>query len=270
MLIQQPIKPDTPPHAVEVVLRADRMAMISTVSCRAGRLYSSPVHYSVDILNVQKKKKTAKSDASRGRRMRRSPDEILNRIVQAAGEEFKRGGFAGTTTAAIARKAEVTEAQLFRYFGSKANLFRETVFKPITQHFETFADNHAADGRKLGNKELARLYTSELQHFISEHSKMLTSLVVAQAYDRGAAQGVGEIDSLRAYFERGAATMAGRIKGKPKVDPKLMVRVTFASVLACIIFKDWIFPTGLATDEEIEAAINCFVLEGIGANSNGT
>src|SRR6516165_1028616 len=68
------------------------------------------------------------------RRPRRRPDDILNRIVQAATAEVKRSGYAGTTTAAIAAKADVTEAQLFRYFGSKSNLFRETIFEPIDRH----------------------------------------------------------------------------------------------------------------------------------------
>jgi hypothetical protein len=46
-----------------------------------------------------------------------------------------------------------------------------------------------------------------------------------------------------------------------------MVRVSFVSVLACIMFKDWIFPDGMASDSDIEAAINNFVLEGISANT---
>jgi hypothetical protein len=60
--------------------------------------------------------------------------------------------------------------------------------------------------------------------------------------------------------------MSQRLKGDYKVAPKLMVRVSFAAVLACVMFKDWIFPPGLASDEEIRAAINDFVREGIGAN----
>lgn len=220
-------------------------------------------------LTLQKKKKTPRTAAaSHARRKRRSPDDILNRIVQAAGEEFKRCGYAGATTATVARKADVTEAQLFRYFGSKSNLFRETIFKPINQHFLSFIDKHVPENRKAASKALTHLYTSELQSFISEHSEMLTSLVVAQTYDKGTSHGVGEIDSLQTYFERGAAAMSSRVKGKPKVDPKLMVRVSFVAVLASIMFKDWIFPAGLATDEEIKAAINDFILEGIGANSN--
>jgi hypothetical protein len=96
---------------------------------------------------------------------------------------------------------------------------------------------------------------------------MLTSLVVAQTYDSGTGHGVGEINSLDTYFDRAASMMTKRIKGKPRVDPKLMVRVSFVSVLASVMFRDWIFPPGLASEGDITAAINDFVMEGIGANS---
>src|SRR5215470_7952115 len=97
------------------------------------------------------------------KRTRRTRDDILNRIVQAASEEFKRSGFAGATTAAIARKADVTEAQLFRYFGSKANLFRETIFKPVDQHLVSFTNRHLPEIRRAGSLvEMINLYTTEL------------------------------------------------------------------------------------------------------------
>jgi AcrR family transcriptional regulator len=202
------------------------------------------------------------------KRKRRSADDILNRIVQAAGEEFKRNGFAGATTAAIARRADVTQAQLFRYFGSKSNLFRETIFKPIDQHLLSFTDQHMPQLRDPASfAQLTNLYIAELQRFIGEHADMLKSLVLAQTYESANARGVGGIDSLHAYFDRSAAMVAARLKEESKVDPRLMVRVAFVSVLASVMFKDWIFPADLASDAEIRAAINCFIREGIGPRS---
>lgn len=203
------------------------------------------------------------------KRRRRSADDLLNRIVQAAAGEFKRRGFAGTTTAAIASKADVTEAQLFRYFGSKSNLFRETIFKPVDQHLLHFIDTHMPDGDDPADaRKRTQLYTTELQRFISRNSQMLTSLVVAQTYDAGTTDGVAQINSLNKYFERSAAIMTSRLKGEPRVDPKLLVRLAFASVLASVMFREWIFPPGLATDEQIDAATIDFMLEGIGANAS--
>lgn len=199
------------------------------------------------------------------KRKRRSRDDIVNRIVQAATEEFKLSGFAGATTAAIARKADVTEAQLFRCFGSKSNLFRETIFKPVDQHLLRFNKEHLPEIRNAAtNAEMTSLYATELQRFIRENSGMLASLVIAQTYDSATTE--PRINSLHTYFDRGASMMATRLKDQAKVDPRLTVRVVFGAVLASVMFKDWIFPAGLASDEDITAAVNDFIRDGIRAN----
>lgn len=200
------------------------------------------------------------------RRKRRSPEDLRNRILQAAADEFRRCGYAGATTAAIARQADVTEAQLFRYYGSKAQLFREAIFKPLDEQLSNFVASHMAPDSPESFRESSALYIDELQRFVSENSEMLTSLIVAQTYDRESAQGVSAIGSLGEYFDRGAATMTARMKGPAKVPPELMVRVSFAAVLACTMFKDWIFPPGLASETKIHEAVKDFVREGIGAN----
>lgn len=198
------------------------------------------------------------------RKPRRAPGEIRERILQAAGEEFKSFGFSGATTLNIARRADVTEAQLFRYFGSKPALFREAVFEPLVRHFDEFDARHVhGDPRNISVRESAPVYIAELQQFIRTHSKMLMSLVFAQTYAPFTTPGVGGIDSLQNYFARGAGVMERRTGGKTKVPPKLMVRVSFAAVLACILFKDWLFPAGMASEEEISQAIIDFVIYGI-------
>jgi AcrR family transcriptional regulator len=211
-------------------------------------------------------KKQASESTNGERRKRRSSEDLTSRILEAAAQEFQRYGYARATTAAIARNAEVTEAQLFRYFGSKANLFREAVFKPLDEQLSGFLSEHELTEQPPRLAERATLYTEDLQRFLSAHAEMLTTLIVAQKYDREMAESVGEIHSLAAYFERGASTMSRRLTARPKVDPKLMVRVSFAGVLGCVLFKDWIFPPGMASDEEIRRAIDIFTAEGIGAN----
>jgi AcrR family transcriptional regulator len=199
------------------------------------------------------------------KRTRRSREDILNRIVQAAREEFQHSGFTGATTANIARKAEVTEAQLFRCFGSKSNLFRETIFKPIDQHFVQFLNQHMPEIRKSASvAAMTDLYATELQRFIRENSGVLASLVMAQTYESDVARPA--IGSLHTYFDRCAVLMGERLKGRTKIDPRLTVRVVFGAVLASVMFKDWIFPPGLATDADITAAVNDFIKEGSRAN----
>jgi AcrR family transcriptional regulator len=217
----------------------------------------------------QKKKKTSTPiRAKPPRRKRRAPEEIRERLIRAAREEFKRCGFVGATTAAIASNADVTEAQLFRYFESKSDLFREAVFEPLNEHFAEFNARQPAQSKTDNIRDRARQYISELQSSIDEHSKLLLSLVVAQLFTSGSLQDVGEIDSLRHYFKQGAAMMSERIGKHPRVDPKLLVRVSFAAVLGCVLFKDWFFPSGIANADKIRAAIIDFVIDGINVNTD--
>lgn len=192
--------------------------------------------------------------------------DLRNRILQAAADEFRRCGYAGATTAAIARQADVTEAQLFRYYGSKAQLFREAIFKPLDEQLSNLVATHMQPDSAEGICEQSALYIDELQRFVGENAQMLTSLIVAQTYDAASAQEVSAIGSLGEYFDRAAATMTARMRGPAKAPPQLMVRVSFAAVLACTVFKDWIFPPGLATEAEIRQAVKDFVRQGIGAN----
>ncbi|MBW8783207.1 MAG: TetR/AcrR family transcriptional regulator [Novosphingobium sp.] len=201
------------------------------------------------------------------RRPRRTSAEIHDRLIDAAGEEFEANGYAGATTAAIARRAEVTEAQLFRCFPSKAELFRAAIFEPLNRHFAAFQARMQADEGAPYRKG-AETYIAELEDFIAGHSRMLMSLVVAQSYDPGMRARGETIDGLEAYFERGAAMMRSRLAGEARVPPELMVRVSFAAVLGCLLFSDWLFPAGLADDQAIRRAISDFVIDGTNANNH--
>lgn len=202
------------------------------------------------------------------RRSRRSAGEIRDRILSAAALEFEANGYSGATTAAIARRADVTEAQIFRQFDSKGELFREGVFQPLNQHFSEFHARNTADaGSAEPARDLARRYINELQDFMGEHSRMLMSLIVAQAYSQTSAESLTDIEGLKAYFDRGKTTMESRTQGEAKVRPELMVRVSFAAVLASVMFKDWLFPPGMASEEEIREAIVDFTIDGISGNS---
>ncbi|EJL31315.1 TetR/AcrR family transcriptional regulator [Novosphingobium sp. AP12] len=207
------------------------------------------------------------TDAKTPRRRRRSSEEVADRILEAAAEEFELSGYSGATTAAIARRAEVTEAQIFRFHASKQDLFRAAIFTPLNRHFADFQARTVADpeaGRD--GHDLARAYIGELQEFMSRHSRMFLSLVVANAYSPGATGGIDALDGLQAYFDKGKAMMTARVGETPRVSPELMVRVSFAAVLANLMFRDWLFPRGLAGEDEIREAITAFVIEGIEAN----
>lgn len=209
--------------------------------------------------------KTAKPVVQKAsRRKRRSSAEIMARLLSAAAEEFTSCGFAGATTAGIASRADVTEAQLFRYFDSKAAIFQASIFEPLCRELEKFNDQHLGNvdaGDNIRHRE--SYYILALQKFISDHAGMFLSLIVAEAYAEKSACGVAEVVGLRTYFERGAETMKSRVGGDTAVPPELMVRVSFAAVLASVLFKDWIFPAELASENQISDAVVNFVIDGI-------
>lgn len=216
---------------------------------------------------MEKKQQAGKGQPSPPvKRTRRSREDILARIFDAAKDEFKRRGYLGATTAEIARQADVTEAQLFRYFESKEALFHETIFKPIDQHFSAFLQEHKSkDLKTLNSPEMYQLYTSELHRFVSDNSEMLTSLLVAQAYERGTSKGAGPIKNLKIYFDHGAAMLRQTREGEPLFNPQIMVRIAFATVLACVIFKRWIFPKEFR-EKDITAGLDHFIRSAMTAN----
>ena len=201
------------------------------------------------------------------RRRRRSSEEVADLILDAAGEEFEACGYSGATTAAIARRAGVTEAQIFRFYPSKQDLFRAAIFKPLNQHFARFHADHGVPPGDVGSmRDAARVYITELQDFMEKHARMLMSLIVASAYSPDATEGVGDIEGLRAYFAMGTRIMEDRLGTDLAVDAALMVRVSFAAVLANVMFKDWLFPKGIASDGAIRDAVIDSVIDGIRAN----
>lgn len=207
------------------------------------------------------------TDAKPARRRRRSSGEVADRILEAAAEEFEQSGYSGATTAAIARRAEVTEAQIFRFHASKQELFHAAIFTPLNRHFADFhARTSALPAADRDGKDLARDYIRELQAFMASHSRMFLSLVVANAYSPDATKGIDALEGLQAYFEKGEAMMAARLEEPARVAPGLMVRVSFAAVLANLMFRDWLFPAGMADEDELSDAIAAFVIEGVEAN----
>jgi AcrR family transcriptional regulator len=212
--------------------------------------------------NLRQQKKPGRTP-----RRRRTKEEIIERLMEAAGEEFEHNGYAGTTTAAIAQKAGVAEWLIFNHFGSKAKLFHDAIFKPMNQQFVDFFNTRQADTEDA-RQETARQYILELQRFMARHSKMLMSLLFAQIYEGDKVEGLSQVDGLHDYFSRAAAMAMNRLSGKPKVDPKLMGRFSFATIMACVIFKDLLFPEGLATKDEISAGMTDFIMFGSRANAN--
>jgi AcrR family transcriptional regulator len=84
---------------------------------------------------------------------RSSAEERREEILDAAIVEFARGGLEGTSTEDIARRAGISQPYVFRLFGTKKELFLETVRRCFRETIETF--RAAAAGAERGEELLA-------------------------------------------------------------------------------------------------------------------
>ena len=76
---------------------------------------------------------------------RKSAEVRREEIVQAARAEFAIGGLHGTSTEDIARRAGVSQPYIFRLFGTKKELFLETVRRGFRHVLEVFQEAAAAN-----------------------------------------------------------------------------------------------------------------------------
>jgi len=76
---------------------------------------------------------------------RQTADQRRTSVLRAAMAEFAKGGFAGTSTDAIAARADISQPYLFRLFGTKRDLFIATMGLMHARIESAFRD--AAEGR---------------------------------------------------------------------------------------------------------------------------
>jgi AcrR family transcriptional regulator len=74
---------------------------------------------------------------------RMSAEERRVQLVEAAVEEFAQAGLAGASTEAIARRAGISHAYLFRLFPTKRALFAATVDHTFDHVLDTFQTAYA-------------------------------------------------------------------------------------------------------------------------------
>jgi AcrR family transcriptional regulator len=91
---------------------------------------------------------------------RKTADERREDILAVALVEFGEGGLHGTSTDTIAQKAGVSQPYLFRLFGTKKELYLESVRRCLRQTLELFQEA-AAD--KSGEEALDAIGTAYRQ-----------------------------------------------------------------------------------------------------------
>jgi AcrR family transcriptional regulator len=203
----------------------------------------------------------------RPRRPRRSSEEIVGRIIAAATEEFEVNGYAGATTASIARKAGVAEPLIFTNFGSKSKLFHASIFTPLNEHLIDFFEryNQSAKDSPDFREKMRRTYIEELRDFIERHSRKFVSLFFAQTYG-DAGNKLDDIAGIQDYLNAASSLELRNLQDTPRIDPRIMAGISFSAIFSCVIFREWVFPHGTADKDEVYTALIDFVIDGLNAN----
>jgi len=95
--------------------------------------------------------------------IRLSAAERRDAVLEAALVEFAAGGFEGTSTEDIARRAGISQPYLFRLFGTKKGLYIASVGRCFRETLELF--QRAAEGRRGEDalQAIGHAYMEQLQ-----------------------------------------------------------------------------------------------------------
>jgi AcrR family transcriptional regulator len=191
----------------------------------------------------------------RRRRQRRSREDVLGLIRDAALQLFAERGYAGTTTQEIARKADVSETLLFRHFGDKAKLYDAVVSAPFLKIMESFGEEQQAleSGRSARN---ARKQSGELFDFFEQNREVFSALVLGG----GAIDGSGQVrlSGLEATFRQaadGVSAAYAHARKQPPFDIDIAVRLIFGMVASSVLLRPLLFSGSDASSGEIRSVI---------------
>ena len=100
--------------------------------------------------------------------VRKTAEERREEILVVALEEFGEHGLDGTSTDTIARKAGISQPYLFRLFGTKKELYLETVRRCLRETLELFQD--AAD--ELRGEEALRAIGQAYRGLLADRTRL--------------------------------------------------------------------------------------------------
>ena len=106
--------------------------------------------------------------------VRCSKEDRRKQILETAKAVFIEKGYTSTTTAGIAKDANIAEVTLFRYFLSKQELF-ESIFKPFLH--DSINDKVILDETKPLEKQVFDLLDKKTE-FISQHQGEIKLLLI--------------------------------------------------------------------------------------------
>ena len=169
---------------------------------------------------------------------RLSKEEREKEIVEAAKEVFIKKGYLGATTMELAKKANISEVTLFRYFPTKNELFMATVEPIITE-----AIDQVLQEKQVPPDQLLERFMRERIYFIKSNRELIKLALIESQMNHELSKEINVIDSIIYKI----TTLLERLE-VPKEKQQHLLRVITGSMLSILFLP-------LAEMEQVEAYI---------------
>lgn len=153
----------------------------------------------------------------------------IDAIIEAATAVFGAKGYEAASIAEIARRAEVSDGLIYRYFSNKRDLLYR-VLEAFYERVVAALEKEAANGTTFDSRLLA-IVRRHLGNFVADRELcrlFLSEVRVASDYKGSTIQNLNRryVSVLTALIEAGIA--AGEVK--PDASPKLVRNVIFGAI----------------------------------------
>jgi AcrR family transcriptional regulator len=195
-------------------------------------------------------------------------------LLDAAREVFALRGFRGARTKEIADKAGVSEALLYRHFGSKAGLFEEAILEPVNSFVREFFERWRTEWDQTRPfHETVGAFMEGMYDLMREQRPAVLALLAAQAFEdeMNGEAGRRPLFGILSDLEEIAAVETKSRHFDP--DPALTVRVAVTLAVAMGLLEDFLFgppDSPNVTREAIITEMTMMVATGISQRPNMT
>jgi AcrR family transcriptional regulator len=217
----------------------------------------------VPAKRVVKKKDPESSPQDGARRTRRPRGEARAELLEAARELFNDRGYTDTSTREIAESASVSETLMFRYFGSKAGLFRAAVVQPFLDFVDEFTQTSARASFEMEDEfEASREFMGGLYDVFNNHRGLVTMFFAAETALSSDLAESGVLADVSERFQALVDIGREQLKRRHHVElahPWLTTRVTLAMVAGMATFGPSFYgsqrPSRAAIVDELAQAV---------------
>jgi AcrR family transcriptional regulator len=175
-------------------------------------------------------------------RVRRSGTELRTLILEAANQIFAARGYEATRTKDIAAAAGVTEATIYRHYGTKEALFEASIAERFHGIFASFMRSWHPGGPEItSNVDVVRHFVEQFYDFVQNHRSLVMAYLTYTEYTPLTNSSVlsTELDNVEEAMRREVKT-----RGLRGLDVTVAVRCSTAMVLSLALHGQLLFPTG--------------------------